>query len=208
MKAKLVKYPFDEKKYRWDTYAQEKEFEYYWDESLPKNFDTIEPYIKVEEYDPAKLDFYGYPDLDEIQAGLTSGISAYQEKTIGNAGHWNGGLDNTVTTFHAKPIETSKIIENYKIARYVYKKAKYLYGINQIDVLTSPTGTGTFSSYGEIYYNFEYNYLDTARARYLFCPVKDDNINSHSQYWRNLTGYTEYGCVVTGNYGMPITDEF
>lgn len=57
MKAKLVKYPFNEKKYRWDTYAQEKEFEYYWDESLAKNFDTIEPYIKVEpfEYDPTKI---------------------------------------------------------------------------------------------------------------------------------------------------------
>lgn len=51
MKAKLVKYPFDKKKYRWDTWAQGKEFEYYWDESLPNNFETIEPYIEVEDFD-------------------------------------------------------------------------------------------------------------------------------------------------------------
>lgn len=50
MKAKLVKYPYDEKKYRWDTWYQGKEFRYYWDESLPNNFETIEPYIETEEY--------------------------------------------------------------------------------------------------------------------------------------------------------------
>lgn len=50
MKAKLVKYPYSEKKYRWDTWYQGKEFEYFWDESLPNNFETIEPYLEVENY--------------------------------------------------------------------------------------------------------------------------------------------------------------
>lgn len=183
MKAKLVKYPFNEKKYRWDTYKLGKEFEYYWDESLPNNFETIEPYIKAEKYDPSKLDFYGYPDLDEMQDGYTEGITINQTKTTNGIGHWNGGLNDEVTTFYAKTIDSSKIVENYKIARYVYHKAKYLYGINQIDVLTQPTGAGTFTSYGEIYYNFEYNYNSaTTQTRYLFSPVKEENINSHSQY--------------------------
>ena len=51
MKAKLVKYPYDKKKYRWDNWYQVKEFEYFWDESLPNNFETIEPYIKTETID-------------------------------------------------------------------------------------------------------------------------------------------------------------
>lgn len=48
MKSKLVKYPFDEKKYRWDTHKMGKTFEYSWDKSLPKNFNTITPYIKAD----------------------------------------------------------------------------------------------------------------------------------------------------------------
>lgn len=65
MKAKLVKYPFDEKKYRWDTYKLGKEFEYYWDESLPNNFRTIEPYIKIENYVYDENKDYGYIKLNE-----------------------------------------------------------------------------------------------------------------------------------------------
>ena len=63
MKAKLVKYPFDEKKYRWDTWYQGKEFEYFWDESLPNNFETIEPYIKTETYEYDDDHLYSYADI-------------------------------------------------------------------------------------------------------------------------------------------------
>ena len=63
MKAKLVKYPFNEKKYRWDTYKAGREFQYFWDESLPKNFDTIEPYIEVKNFTYDENKKYAYIDL-------------------------------------------------------------------------------------------------------------------------------------------------
>lgn len=47
MKSKLVKYPFDEKKYRWDTQKMGKEFEYSWDVSRPNNYEEITPFIKA-----------------------------------------------------------------------------------------------------------------------------------------------------------------
>ena len=76
MKAKLVKYPYDEKKYRWDTWYQGKEFEYFWDESLPNNFETIEPYFKADYVDTSSNHNYGYvnltgePNEDEGYSGL------------------------------------------------------------------------------------------------------------------------------------------
>lgn len=81
MKAKLVKYPFNEKKCRWDTYKLGKEFEYYWDESLPNNFTTIEPYIKVEPFVYDDINNYSYidlskevPDFQNINLPIKEGI--------------------------------------------------------------------------------------------------------------------------------------
>lgn len=76
MKAKLVKYPFNEKKYRWDTYKLGKEFEYYWDESLPNNFETIEPYIKTKS--STGVNTVGYIDLLQNPTE-----NAYANRTIG-----------------------------------------------------------------------------------------------------------------------------
>lgn len=50
MKSKLVKYPFDEKKYRWDTHKMGKTFEYSWDETEPGDYTEINPYIEGELY--------------------------------------------------------------------------------------------------------------------------------------------------------------
>ena len=79
MKAKLVKYPFNEKKYRWDTYKAGREFQYFWDKSAPKDYNTIQPYIKVEDYD--KSIHSGYVPLD---FGKVPGETAYFEKRIEN----------------------------------------------------------------------------------------------------------------------------
>lgn len=79
MKAKLVKYPFNEKKYRWDTWYQGKEFEYFWDESLPNNFDTIEPYFKLK--DSTDVSSIGYIDLKKNATDI-----AYKDRTISVSG--------------------------------------------------------------------------------------------------------------------------
>ena len=51
MKAKLVKYPYSEKKYRWDYKEMGKTFEYSWLKSDNASFETIAPYIPVEDID-------------------------------------------------------------------------------------------------------------------------------------------------------------
>lgn len=89
MKSKLVKYPFSEKKYRWDTWEQGKEFEYYWDESLPNNFETIEPYIGYEDL-PRNVEnnWYNYGIInlinDDVNSRFTDTTSAIDniEKAI------------------------------------------------------------------------------------------------------------------------------
>lgn len=45
MKAKLIKYPFDKKKYRWNTYEQGREFEYTWNRYKTTPFNHISPYL-------------------------------------------------------------------------------------------------------------------------------------------------------------------
>lgn len=77
MKAKLVKYPYSEKKYRWDTWYQGKEFQYFWDESLPNNFETIEPYIKKERITAPLV-------LNESEYGVVS-LSHNIDTNIANA---------------------------------------------------------------------------------------------------------------------------
>ena len=52
MKAKLVKYPFnDGKRYRWDTYKMGKKFEYSWDESEEPNYEKLVPFLKASNQD-------------------------------------------------------------------------------------------------------------------------------------------------------------
>lgn len=45
MRAKLVKYPFDKKKYRWNIYEQGREFEYTWERYKTTPFDHVRPYM-------------------------------------------------------------------------------------------------------------------------------------------------------------------
>ena len=79
MKAKLVKYPYNEKKYRWDTWKLGEEFQYFWDESLPNNFETIEPYIKKDI--PVSSTQYG-----RINLLSNSNSFGYSDKTITKGG--------------------------------------------------------------------------------------------------------------------------
>ena len=52
MKAKLVKYPFnDGKRYRWDTYKMGKKFQYSWDESEEPNYKKLVPFLKASNND-------------------------------------------------------------------------------------------------------------------------------------------------------------
>ena len=84
MKAKLVKYPYDEKKYRWDTWYQGKEFEYFWDESLPNNFDTIEPYFETK---PKR-----YGDFAYININSNSNDNGYSNIDISSSFTTKSGL--------------------------------------------------------------------------------------------------------------------
>lgn len=65
MKSKLVKYPFDEKKYRWDTHKMGKTFEYSWERTTPNNYDTLTPYIEAYTTSTATSGHtYAYAGLD------------------------------------------------------------------------------------------------------------------------------------------------
>jgi len=55
MKAKLIKYPFDIKKYRWNKYAQGKTFEFTW-QARNYGFDSIRPYLKSKHADSTIVD--------------------------------------------------------------------------------------------------------------------------------------------------------
>jgi hypothetical protein len=74
MKAKLVKYPFNKKKYRWDTYKQGKEFEYTWSQGAIKTYDYLRPYA-VQSPINYNLD-YGVEDRRATTADLGFTISA------------------------------------------------------------------------------------------------------------------------------------
>ena len=62
MKAKVVQYPFNHKRFEWDTFTLNKKFEYSWSRQLVANYSTMAPYIKTEQQDPASND-YAYIDL-------------------------------------------------------------------------------------------------------------------------------------------------
>ena len=72
MKSKLVKYPFNEKRYRWDTHTMGKTFEYSWNRQIPgaTSYQDIFPYIKFETVPKSQIlanpDDYGYIDLTYV----------------------------------------------------------------------------------------------------------------------------------------------
>ena len=68
MKAKLVRYPFnDGKRFRWDTYKMGKKFEYTWRQYINGDYQDISPFIKAEPFDEQAFNNgdYAYVDLSQ-----------------------------------------------------------------------------------------------------------------------------------------------
>lgn len=112
MKAKLVRYPFnDGKRFRWDTYKMGKKFEYTWQKSLPNNFDYITPYIKTDtlSYNPNTT--YGYFGADGTSHTIESAYLDYN------------GVTSTVSTSrpdapYATSINAQDTTDKWHITRF------------------------------------------------------------------------------------------
>ena len=152
MKAKLVKYPFNEKKYRWDTYKAGREFQYTWDESLPKNFNRLDPFIKYKQVDNEEGKLFGYVNLatdptthqgayrDLVNYQMVNGVKAPSQKVKSN---W----------FITDEYDLTNLFENYYQMRYGAQFSKIHPYVNQ-----APSGTGTYISscvFGLINYIYE-----------------------------------------------------
>ena len=155
MKAKLVKYPFDEKKYRWDTWYQGKEFRYYWDESLPNNFETIEPYIETERKGTGN---YGFISLDNSPTD-----KVYDDYEI--------NVENKTapkylrSSFYIEPdVDITNYIKNERKIRFIYDAGYFQYNYFAYRVLPYQTYVMNGKTYElfttlHFYYTLENNNL-------------------------------------------------
>lgn len=77
MKAKLVKYPFDNKKYQWNQYKMGKEFEYTWFKSVLKDWKSVRPYYTYGEIKNLKAapEVYGTVDWDNLGKSYDENIT-------------------------------------------------------------------------------------------------------------------------------------
>ena len=100
MKSKLVKYPFSEKKYRWDTHEFSKEFEYSWDKSVDNNYSTITPYVETEPFDSTSTYSVGYGiygEYDTPSYSTTIGSRTVMPNIIMNYGYYDSNLSITIS---------------------------------------------------------------------------------------------------------------
>jgi hypothetical protein len=58
MKSKLVKYPFNEKKWRWDIWKLGRKFEYSWNKEPNANYSSVEPYFEYKDVEDDKNYYY------------------------------------------------------------------------------------------------------------------------------------------------------
>lgn len=147
MKSKLVKYPFDEKKYRWDTWYQGKEFKYYWDESLPNNFETIEPYIKTKDV-----------TIDDIKNNAAIINLTYNNEDYGKRLEEGVGSNKIITdekfVYGQTPNEVYKLCHETITSPFIYSTSGWVekHSMKNKDVdnifVVKPT---------EVYYYLEYN---------------------------------------------------
>lgn len=153
MKAKIVRYPFnDGKRYRWDTYQMGKKFEYSWEESIPQNFETVTPYIKytpIAEYDTSKA----YAQIDIKDADWANGFSYSLSGPTAVSGsyYYNQSWDRTAHKYEhtASPSNTDTdteyyveqdpdtYLKSYNIARFYTDSSHTVYR----DVQYDPSGT-------------------------------------------------------------------
>lgn len=135
MKAKLVKYPFNKKKYRWDTYKQGKKFLYTWKKSAIKDWDKILPYYTYDSFINNTTDTFGTVDMDNLGASYSDDISL-QFKGI-----YTDNNDRT-TCLYIKNIPDSvprRVVTEYEDAGVWFSKpGTYNYNDETFEVVETP----------------------------------------------------------------------
>ena len=235
MKSKLIRYPFDEKKYRWDYWNMGKVFEYTWEKGGTKNFDTVNPYIAVEPYQYDSSKTYYYTDIVNPNKFLYDNLRKDENigKRIEIHNIENSILDKFIyfTYNNLQPLDyktftitnkqdlndvytyTSKIRQ---IIAYRFYRDDFVHEIPVPDPQNFPCWFVEFRDFRTLgnatHLGYHYFVNDTNKTYNLnnFNDLKElSNLLLNNFYWGDIT-HLDYNCLnYEGNYnnvvGNPVT---
>ncbi|MBO7734872.1 MAG: hypothetical protein J6S67_20090 [Methanobrevibacter sp.] len=114
MKAKLVRYPFnDGKRFRWDTYKMGKKFEYTWRRYMNGEYEDISPYIKAAPFDEEEYRNGDYAYVDLSRSNDAIDWAQYNEE-LGVGTDIDVSVDEVYVGQNEAPVSYTNPIVNHK----------------------------------------------------------------------------------------------
>lgn len=135
MKAKLIRYPYQKKKYRWDRYYMGKEFQYSWYKSVLKDWDKILPYYTYSQVNSAYGSTVGVVDMDNLGATYNEDIDLEFRGLVRDS-------NNKTSNLVQKSIPDSvprRVVTEYSDAELWFSQpGTYTYNNETFDVIDTP----------------------------------------------------------------------